>query len=1353
MLARLQGGKWIMLEEKQRNRKSEGTQMTRRTKKERLQEIFTQLGNIEHYVIQETEGTFTVYLQESVPVAADYYNFLLQRMFPEEQGKIEIYQTDSKTLANIANGAQIPMKATSVNRVIDLEQTISEQFGNLLLCKRNVPVDSAIFSPELDSVSVNLADEGERKLAISDGGNETEEEISHYMDGNLSQFLYEAARDSDNGIVFIKEDQSRVTVSYKELVKKAEKIASALNKLAFQNDRILMFQFPDNQDFLEMFWGCILANIIPVPVQVCDSYKKIDANVNRVYNIWKILKKPPIVTSDSITEKVKHMNVLYEEPIQIYGFSEFLHEEEPFTRLYQGTIKDTALIMFTSGSTGLPKGVKLTHYNLISQVIGQIALNGFTGKDISMNWMPLTHVGGIIYFHLRDVHLKIKQIHVDINVILGDVLRWLSIIDEFRASITWAPNFAFKLITDALDKGGEHSWDLSCMHTFLNGGEAVIAAVGLDFVDNLTKYGMPDTALKPSYGMSETSSGTIYSFDFNKRIVGREDSFVSVGKIIPGDMMRITDENDQLKYEGEIGRFQVKGKTITNGYYNNEKATKDSYTADGWFNTGDLAFIKDDRLTITGREKDVIIINGVNYYNHEIESELEKLKEVKSSFCMAGSIVLKPGDPESLLIIYSLNGVEDENFAQNTKDLPRWMKAAEKKIRKSLAVNFNLFPAAVVCVPSFEILKTDIGKLQRKKMSEQFLAGEYEKYNKGNPMIFKEEPMKPEFIQRIWTEKQLLEEDPLDENTIVICNQRDSALVKAITDICHTGTVVSFKEAESILQKNKNCHVKAVIELEEAEETTICRKIEELQARILMLESLSVKKLVLYAIMKNGYYVVSGDQVSVGSIYNGILKSYAGESQKVSVQIIDRGAADPVVLAREIRYGTDSVVAYRNGLRYIPLLHSADVPEKMRKCRELSKDGIYLVTGATGGLGRRWIAYLTRQVGCTILAIGRRSSEEAFSLFRGEHAAEEQICYYQGDICDIELLEQAVQDSQKQTGKQLAGIFHLAGSVSVRKQAENHWAEFEQHILVKEQIASFQEVISSKVLPVQALLSIKREHAGSFLFLISSINGYFGGASLSAYAAGNSYLTEMGELLHGLDSDVLCVSFSNINGIGMSNDIPSGMKEASGKNGFGLLDIQDVMAVMCDCVTRGISNIFVGLDMHKEHMNSLYAGVKQDQWTVYAEPANLQEVKEATEKMLHAEITGLSVMEYYATLDAVSSELLYGEEWMAEVRQRFSIDVEDGCVLPETETEKKLYAIWAEHTGKQKFSIEDSYFAIGGNSINSFQTIQHMNDVFQVDLSVTEFFQYSSIQELAEYIEELKGTAVQEEETEESFMF
>jgi myxalamid-type polyketide synthase MxaB len=214
--------------------------------------------------------------------------------------------------------------------------------------------------------------------------------------------------------------------------------------------------------------------------------------------------------------------------------------------------------------------------------------------------------------------------------------------------------------------------------------------------------------------MSETCSGVTYSHNFSLASTSDDNPFVEVGAPIPGITVRIVDAQNTVVGEGSTGRLQVKGLTVTSGYYQNPELNQEVFTPDGWFNTGDLGVIRNGALTITGREKDVIIINGVNYYSHEIEKVVEELAGVDVSYTAAVAVRAGDSNTDKLAIFFHPTATDE-----------RELSALLSLIRSRLIQQVGVNPSYLLPVGKEVIPKTSIGKIQRSQLVKQFAAGEF----------------------------------------------------------------------------------------------------------------------------------------------------------------------------------------------------------------------------------------------------------------------------------------------------------------------------------------------------------------------------------------------------------------------------------------------------------------------------------------------------------------------------------------------------------------------------------------------------------------------------------------------------
>ncbi|MDJ0900136.1 MAG: AMP-binding protein [Xenococcus sp. MO_188.B8] len=552
----------------------------------------------------------------------------------------------------------------------------------------------------------------EQKLAISHAESLLE-------DPNTPKTLIEALQQTvkqnpEKTIVYLQSNGLEIDQRYSDLLAQAQVILAGLRKSGLKPQDKVILQLELNQDFVPTFWGCILGGFIPVSLAVSSTYQEVNSAVNKLKNTWEMLSKPIVISSERLFNELNSLSQkLNLENWQVINVNQ-LRQNEPDVNYHPSQPEDVTLMLLTSGSTGMPKAVQLSHKNILSRAKGRAKDFDFSSLDISLNWFSLDHVASLVMCHLRDVYLGCQQIHAPTHLVLENPLNWLDWIDRYRATVTWAPNFAYRLVNEQAEKIRDGHWDLSSMQCIFNGGEAIDGKTAKNFLDLLGFHKLPSTSLYPDWGMTEIASGVVCANSFTPKTA--QNTFVDLGKPIPEVSFRITDENNQVLLENQIGRVQVKGPMVMVGYYNNPEMNAEVFTSDGWFNTGDLGFLQDGRLTLTGRAKEIIIINGLNYANHEIEANVEELAGVQNSYTAACAVRPPGSQTDHLAIFFSSSLTEDAEILKQIKTI-------RSKIVKSFGVN----PDYIIPLSSETIPKTSIGKIQRSKLKSSLEAGELDR--------------------------------------------------------------------------------------------------------------------------------------------------------------------------------------------------------------------------------------------------------------------------------------------------------------------------------------------------------------------------------------------------------------------------------------------------------------------------------------------------------------------------------------------------------------------------------------------------------------------------------------------------
>ncbi|WP_198587009.1 AMP-binding protein [Glycomyces xiaoerkulensis] len=514
---------------------------------------------------------------------------------------------------------------------------------------------------------------------------------------DLAAALLRAAESDTGGIRFVIDDRSHIEHSYRDIAEYASRILGGMRSRGARSGDNVIVRITDHPNLLATVWACLLGGMVALPLG--ESAR--DRSAADLDGLWRTTDRTWIVDWDGTeqpTERAARLGTVGE-----------LRTAPAATDHSPGGWDDPALLLLTSGSTGTPKAVSLTHGNILSRTAATAETDRLDASLRSFNWLPLDHVGGLVMFHMRDVYLRCTQVHARFEWVMRDPLRWLGQMDRHASNCTWAPNFAFSLVNDNADRLRGQRWDLSALDYIMNGGEAVKPAVLNRFLSLLAPFGLPADAVHPGWGMSETSSGVV-----DRRFRPAEESpgrFMAVGYPHPGVGLRIVDEHDRVVPECETGLLQAQGEAVFNGYHNNEEANRRAFTADGWFRTGDLAYVEDGLLTVIGRADDEIVVGGRTRQGHEIESTVEDLGLVEPSFTVAAAV--EPAAGQGLAVFCHPRPEAD-------------LEALSERVRRAVLDAHDVEVRYVVPVAKTDVPKTGIGKLRRTMLSRRFEVGDLE---------------------------------------------------------------------------------------------------------------------------------------------------------------------------------------------------------------------------------------------------------------------------------------------------------------------------------------------------------------------------------------------------------------------------------------------------------------------------------------------------------------------------------------------------------------------------------------------------------------------------------------------------
>ncbi|MFD2671575.1 amino acid adenylation domain-containing protein [Marinicrinis sediminis] len=539
----------------------------------------------------------------------------------------------------------------------------------------------------------------------------------------------------DKGIRLIESDEKETCITYEQLYIQAIEDLKHLQAKGATPGQEIVFQLEEPESFLTAFWACMLGGLIPVPVSIGGHVE----HKLKVLQIWNALQNPLLLTSEQTLSDLQKFSLKQDQEQAFANMMDrtiIINSDLPIStieaNLHQPQPDDIAFIQFSSGSTGDPKGVVLTHANLISNTLAIAASTEMTDNDSFLSWMPLTHDMGLIACHLTPLVLGIDQAIMPTSLFIRQPVLWMKKASEHRSTILSSPNFGYKYFLSFFKEQKARNWDLDAIRVIYNGAEPISTEICDAFLQKLAPYGLKRTAMLTVYGLAEASVGvaipkpdqdfvTLY-VDRTQLSVGEQIrevqpdhpdclSFVVVGPAIPDCEVRICNDEEDGLADNCIGHIHIKGKNVTSGYYQNEEATANLKTTDGWTRTGDLGFMRNGELVVTGRAKDLIFVNGQNVYPHDIERVAEELEGVELGR-VAACGVHQASNGQAGIVVFVVTKKKLEKFAPLVRSL-----------RKHLNQRGGWEVTDIV--PIRQMPKTTSGKVQRYKLASQYERGEF----------------------------------------------------------------------------------------------------------------------------------------------------------------------------------------------------------------------------------------------------------------------------------------------------------------------------------------------------------------------------------------------------------------------------------------------------------------------------------------------------------------------------------------------------------------------------------------------------------------------------------------------------
>jgi len=595
----------------------------------------------------------------------------------------------------------------------------------------------------------------------------------------------------EKGVTFVLDGNNERRVDYRQLDTFAQRIAHHLLSLASRHQTPVIIALDQPEAFVKAFWGAMVAGHIPVPLKSPNSAE----TRLKLLLVFQQCQQALWISNGFERD-------LYQEVAEKHGLSETLdalertfidyrelEQLQPFTTppvLASKPIlpSDLAFIQFSSGSTGTPKGVMITHRQLMTHLRDWQETSSLQPDDRFLSWFPLTHDMGLIGWHLLPVFMGADHCLMPTKLFVVRPSLWMSKTSSYRANVLCTNNFGLKHFLKLSKPEHKTGWDLSSVRLLFNAAEPISAEVCEEFDAYMHGTGLAHHVMYPGYGLAEATLGVSFPLPgepikvhvLDRRHLGIGDritpprdpssavSIVEIGRRMKYGRFRIADLGGQVLPEAHVGEIQFQSESATPGYYFDNQASSGLFTEDGWVKTGDLGFVIGDRLTVTGRLKEILIQAGVNYYPQDLERVAQQVEGVELGKVVACSVPIYQAQQE-LIVIFLVHKGSVSEF------LPL-ANAVKTHVTREVGCVVDFV------VPIRSVPKTTSGKIQRVSLALRFQEGEFD------DLIQEMQGLSPGETER---DRQ----DGLDHHLHQVASSNDDsrqidqhALVKTILSIC-----------------------------------------------------------------------------------------------------------------------------------------------------------------------------------------------------------------------------------------------------------------------------------------------------------------------------------------------------------------------------------------------------------------------------------------------------------------------------------------------------------------------------------------------------------------------------------------
>ncbi|MBN1142280.1 MAG: AMP-binding protein [Deltaproteobacteria bacterium] len=535
------------------------------------------------------------------------------------------------------------------------------------------------------------------------------------------------------------DDGEGKVITYGELSTESQTVAAGLLQLGLEPGQPVALMLPTGREYFRGFFGILAAGGIPVPVYPPARASRIEEHLQRLRGILGNCRAVILITPPDTKKTAQLLKVQVETLRHIVTIRD-LSSARGGLALPAVSPDNIAFLQYTSGSTGNPKGVVLTHANLLANVRAMGARVEVDSRDVFVSWLPLYHDMGLIGSWLGSLYFAAPLVVMSPLAFLSRPLRWLQAIHRFRGTLSASPNFGYELCLRRIDDQELKGLDLSSWRAAFNGAEPVSPETLCRFRQRFEPLGFRPETMMPVYGLAENSVGLAFPSPGRIPLIDTIDReafmrdgdavpvpeteatalrFVACGRPLDGHQIRIVTEGGRELPDRKVGFLEFRGPSATSGYYRNPEQTARLFHGE-WLNSGDLAYLAGGEVYLTGRAKDLIIRAGRNIYPPELEDAVGKIDGIRPG-CVVAFGCADPDTGTEKLVIAAETRRHDENRLNQFR----------ARINAVVADLVGEPPDEVVLAPPNAIPKTSSGKLKRAASRDLYQKGELGKPQKA----------------------------------------------------------------------------------------------------------------------------------------------------------------------------------------------------------------------------------------------------------------------------------------------------------------------------------------------------------------------------------------------------------------------------------------------------------------------------------------------------------------------------------------------------------------------------------------------------------------------------------------------